>query len=78
MADEYIEALDNAKSKDEIYELKRVFESKVKLLEQELEELEKSGGYSLKELQDAMQSEKLKNMAARVKETERNAKKRYK
>lgn len=73
MADEYIEALDKAESKEEIRELKRAFNNKGDLLEQELEELKKSGDYSLKEIQDIMQSEKIKKMAERVKEAERNA-----
>lgn len=70
---DYTNALDNAKSKEEVKILKEEFERKGEMLEDEVNKLQESGDYSLKDMQDIMQDEKLKELVEQAKEAERNA-----
>jgi uncharacterized protein involved in exopolysaccharide biosynthesis len=73
LLEDYTNALDNAKSKEEVKILKEEFERKGEMLEDEVNKLQESGDYSLKDMQDIMQDEKLKGLVEQAKEAERNA-----
>lgn len=73
LVEEYADALDNAKSREEIKFLKKEFERKGDLIEDEFNALQKSGDYSLDDIQNLMQDEKLKELVEQAKEAERNA-----
>lgn len=73
LLEDYIDALDNAKSKEEIKYLKEEFNRQGEILEDEMNKLQNSGDYSLKDMQDLIQDEKLKKLAEEAKEAERNA-----
>lgn len=53
--------------------LKKEFERKGDLIEDEFNALQKSGDYSLDDIQNLMQDEKLKELVEQAKEAERNA-----
>lgn len=72
LLEDYTNALDNAKSKEEVKILKEEFERKGEMLEDEVNKLQESGDYSLKDMQDIMQDEKLKGLVEQAKEAERN------
>lgn len=73
LLEDYTDALDNAKSKEEVKILKEEFERKGEMLEDEVNKLQESGDYSLKDMQDMMHDEKLKELAKRAKKAERDA-----
>lgn len=73
LLEDYTNALDNAKSKEEVKILKEEFERKGEMLEDEVNKLQESGDYSLKDMQDIMQDEKLKGLVEQAKEAEQNA-----
>lgn len=67
LLEEYTNTLDNAKSQEEITFLKKEFERKGEMLEDEINKLQESGDYSLKDIQDIMQDEELEEVAKRAK-----------
>ena len=73
LLEDYIDALDNAKSKEEIKYLKEEFNRQGEILEDEMNKLQNNGDYSLKDMQDLIQDEKLKKLAEEANEAERNA-----
>ncbi len=73
LVEEYTDALDNAKSQEEIKFLKEEFERKGELIEDKFDELQKSDNYSLDDIQSLMQDGKLKELVEQAKEAERNA-----
>lgn len=73
LVEEYTDALDNAKSQEEIKFLKEEFERKGELIENKFNELQKSDDYSLDDIQSLMQDGKLKELVEQAKEAERNA-----
>ena len=73
LVEEYTDALDNAKSQEEIKFLKEEFERKGELIEDKFDELQKSDNYSLDDIQSLMQDGKLKKLVEQAKEAERNA-----
>lgn len=73
LVEEYTDALDNAKSQEEIKFLKEEFERKGELIEDKFNELQKSDDYSLDDVQSLMQDGKLKELVEQAKEAERNA-----
>lgn len=73
LVEEYTDALDNAKSQEEIKFLKEEFERKGELIEDKFNELQKSDDYSLDDIQSLMQDGKLKELVEQAKEAERNA-----
>lgn len=73
LVEEYTDALDNAKSQEEIKFLKEEFERKGELIEDKFDELQKSDNYSLDDIQSLMQDEKLKGLVEQAKKAERNA-----
>lgn len=73
LVEEYTDALDNAKSQEEIKFLKEEFERKGELIEDKFNELQKSDDYSLDDMQSLMQDGKLKELVEQAKEAERNA-----
>lgn len=72
LVEEYTDALDNAKSQEEIKFLKEEFERKGELIEDKFDELQKSDNYSLDDIQSLMQDGKLKELVEQAKEAERN------
>lgn len=78
LLEDYANALDNAKSREEIKFLKKEFERKGEILEDEVNKLQENGNLSLKNMQDIIQDEKLKGLAERAKKAERDAYKRCK
>lgn len=78
LSEEYVDALNNAETVEEVKMLKQEFKSKGNLLEEEVEELQKNNDYSLEEVQNIMQDEKLKGLGERVKQAERDAIERLK
>ncbi len=73
LVEEYTDALDNAQSQEEIKYLKQEFERKGELIEDKFNALQKSGDYSLEDIQNLMQDEKLKGLVEQAKKAERNA-----
>lgn len=73
LVEEYTDALDNAKSQEEIKFLKEEFERKGELIEDKFDELQKSDNCSLADIQSLMQDGKLKELVEQAKEAERNA-----
>lgn len=73
LLEDYTNALDNAKSEEEINFLKKEFERKGEMLEDEVNKLQENGDFSLKDMQDIMQDEKLKEAAEQAKKAERDA-----
>lgn len=73
LVEEYTDALDNAKSQEEIKFLKEEFERKGELIEDKFDELQKSDNCSLDDIQSLMQDGKLKELVEQAKEAERNA-----
>ena len=71
LVEEYTDALDNAKSQEEIKFLKEEFERKGELIEDKFDELQKSDNCSLADIQSLMQDGKLKELVEQAKEGSR-------
>ena len=74
-AEEYADALDNAKSKEEVRALRQAFKDLDEKHEKEFEELKKD--VSFQEIQELIQDEDYIRIKNKVKESERNARKRF-
>lgn len=70
---EYTDALNNAKSKQELEIVKEAFEEKQRVIENKFKELEKSGDYSLEDVRGLLNDKEVESKIKGYIEAEKNA-----